>query len=76
MINVYDIMILLGVTEQQVAVAIYSGRIPKPNDEGGWYRQSIQMYLDLWEQSLNKKRKDVSRNIVTSSGMEFPKHSR
>ena len=48
MINVADIIDSLGVTEQQVAMAIYSGRIPKPTEEGNWFENSIQMYLDNW----------------------------
>jgi hypothetical protein len=77
MINVYDIMILLGVTEQQVAIAIYSGRIPKPNDEGGWTEEHIVPFLNNWEASILKvKGTNRSLRTIESNGMTFPSHQR
>lgn len=77
MINALDIMLKLNVTEQQVIMAIYSGRLPRPNEDGGWYEQEIQIYLDLWEKGLISKRKQIARNTsVSISKFEFPAHTR
>ena len=75
MINITDIMVLLNVTEQQVAMAIYSGRIPKPNKEGYWIEGEIELYLSNWKRELVKKRKEMS-STIQSGNMSFPKHQR
>jgi hypothetical protein len=72
-ITVKDIMKDLQVTDKEVAMAIYSGRIPRPNDEGGWYKQDIVIYLNLWERGLVSKRKQVADRV---SKFSFPSHQR
>ena len=75
MISVTDIMVLLSVNEQQVVMAIYSGRLPKPNKEGLWEHERIEPFMINWKRQLQNKRKEVSRTIQ-SGNMSFPKHQR
>ena len=75
MINANDIMLRLNVTEQQVAIAVYSGRIPKPNEEGCWEHERIEPFMMNWKRQLQNKRKEVSR-MIQSGNMSFPKHQR
>jgi len=75
MISTTDIMVRLNVTEQQVVMAIYSGRLPKPNNEGCWNEYKIELYLSNWKRELQKKRKEMS-STIQSGNMSFPKHQR
>ena len=75
MISATDIMVLLSVTEQQVVMAIYSGRLPKPNKEGLWEHERVEPFMINWKRQLQNKRKEVSRTIQ-SGNMSFPKHQR
>ena len=76
MINANDIITRLNVSEQQVIMAIYSGRLPKPNEEGSWNAEYVENYLVAWETSLNKRRKQSKVDIYTSRGLTFSKHTR
>ena len=75
MINTTDIMVLLSVTEQQVVMAVYSGRLPQPNKEGLWEHEHIEPFMINWKRQLQNKRKEV-HNTIERGNMSFPKHQR
>jgi hypothetical protein len=76
MISANTIMAELDVTEQQVVMAIYSGRIPKPTHiDGTWSDLHIEPFLTQWKKTLRSKRDEIS-STISSGNMEFPKHQR
>lgn len=75
MINATDVMTRLNVTEQQVVMAVYSGRLPRPNEEGCWEHEKIEPFMINWKRRLMNKRKEVS-STISSGNMSFPKHQR
>lgn len=76
MISASDIMVELDVTEQQVIMAIYSGRIPKPTHiDGTWSDLHIEPFLTQWKERLQSKRDEIT-STISSGNMEFPKHQR
>lgn len=79
--NISDIIDYVGVNEMQVEMAIYSGRLPKPNSESEWNFNDIKQSLDYWKERIDEKnarlRKDKSiGNNYSSGNMVIPKHTR
>ncbi len=72
----FDIMLALGVSVDQVLMAVYSGRIPHPDEDGNWSKD-ISFYLDNWKRSLERKRlKEQPTKNYQSGKLEIPRHTR
>ena len=60
MITVSMVRKRLSVTEVQMTMALYSGRLPKPlqflNGEPAWDADYIEPFVALWERLLIKRR--------------------
>lgn len=67
-----DLLNQLNVSPTQLQMAIYSGRLPKPNPEGYW-EQDLTIYINLWKKSLDKK---VTNKNYESGNCVFPRHTR
>lgn len=74
-----EIMLYVGVSEEQVNMALYSGRLPRTdNDE--WNFDEVKETLDRWKQSVDNKRARLIDERVGDNyqlgNMIFPKHTR
>lgn len=76
MITAKQIIDSLQITEMQLQMAIYSGRIPKPNAEGGWLEEDVVIHLQHWRKQLDRKAGRVTDPNITIGCMTFPKHTR
>ena len=60
MITIVMVKKRLKVSNVQIEMALYSGRLPKPthsvNEVLAWDDAYIEPFLALWEKSLTKKR--------------------
>jgi hypothetical protein len=75
--TMFEIMQYLGVSETQVSMAIYSGRIPRPDEDGNWDVKKIEIYLDRWKRLLDNKRNKEAKTINYERGkLEIPRHTR
>jgi hypothetical protein len=73
----FDIMMYLGISETQVNMAVYSGRIPPPDEDGNWDVKKIEFYLDNWKRLLDNKRNKEAKTINYEQGsLSFPRHTR
>lgn len=63
MVTVQMIRQRLNITEIQMTMALYSGRLPKPsqfvNAEPAWDADYIEPFVALWERSINKRRENL-----------------
>jgi hypothetical protein len=60
MVTVSMVKQRLNITEIQITMALYSGRLPKPsqflNGEPAWDSEYIEPFVALWERLLIKRR--------------------
>jgi len=66
----YDIKSELGINHTQLRMALYSGRIPKPNCGFAWRTESIRFYLDHWAKQIAERKPAEDRYGA------YPRHQR
>lgn len=60
MVTILMVKQRLNVTNMQLEMALYSGRLPKPthsvNEMSAWDDAHIEPFIAFWEQSINKRK--------------------
>jgi hypothetical protein len=56
MISSTEIIQRLDLTPMALEMAIYSGRLPPPNEDGEWESSRVLPYLENWERVINARR--------------------
>ena len=76
----FEIMRYVGVSEEQVNMALYSGRLPSPDKSDEWVFDGVKEILDRWKRSIDNKRErlidEQVGNNYQSANMIIPKHTR
>ena len=55
--TVDDIRAILNVSAMQVYMAIYSGALPPPDENGEWELQHIEPFLKNWKERIERRNK-------------------
>jgi hypothetical protein len=53
-VSTRDVMIRLGITQMQLGMALYSGRLPNHAPDATWDKDFIEPYLVNWERQLKE----------------------
>lgn len=56
-----DVMIRLGITQMQLGMALYSGRLPQHDKAGTWDTEIVEPYIANWERQLKASEKERSK---------------
>jgi hypothetical protein len=59
MISSTDIIERLDLSPMALEMAIYSGRLPPPNEDGEWENSRVLPYLENWERVIDARRPRV-----------------
>ena len=54
-VSTRDVMIRLQISQMQLGMALYSGRLPNHAADATWDKDTIEPYLVNWERQLKAK---------------------
>jgi hypothetical protein len=58
-VSTRDVMIRLGITQMQLGMALYSGRLPNHAADATWDKEAIEPYLANWERQLKTAKQEI-----------------